>query len=160
MTSHAPDEGGIGKPPRRLTYYIKAAEAVQRRRTEPHLKALGISYAQLALLIAIGKQRNPSAAELSRRLGTTPQSTGEVIAALLRKGLIQRTEDEATRRVLRLSVTPAGSELLDSIDGILTRLEADWIDGIDPAIIAQVKAVLASLIARDEGGPATDDLVG
>ena len=160
MTSHAPDDDAIGDLPGRLTFYIKAAEAVQHRRTEPHLKALGISYVQLALLMAIGRLHSPSAAELSRRLGSTPQSTGEVIAALLRKKLIYRTEDETTRRVLRLNLMPAGAELLDRVDSILTQLEKEWIDGMDPAAISQVKAVLAKLIARDDDDFVPDGLVG
>lgn len=135
---------------RRLTYFIKAAETVQRALTEPDLKAIGITYVQFALLRSIESDPKASAAELARRIGITPQSVGEVIAALLRKGYIERYEDDVTRRIWRLSVLPAGKTILERAEGLLDVIEAEWTRGIDPAALHQVKLVLGQLIRHPQ----------
>lgn len=145
---------------RRITFYIKAAETVQRALTEPHLKRIGVTYVQLALLLSISQAPNASAAELARRIGITPQSIGEVISALLRKNLIARTEDEATRRVLRLSLLPAGEAVLDKAETLLDAIEAEWAAGIDPADLRIVKEILGKLIDRQQAIASIDHLVG
>lgn len=151
---------GMAREGRRFTYYIKAAETVQRALTEPHLKAIGVTYVQLALLLSISKSSNMSAADLARRIGITPQSVGEVIAALLRKNYISRTEDDATRRVLRLSLLPAGEEVLAKADVMLNAIEAEWTRGIDPEALRQAKVVLGQLIDRPHDPFPTDHLFG
>ncbi len=141
-------EDGSARERPRLTYYIKAAETVQRARTEPHLKAIGVTYVQFALMRSISRASKMSAAELARRIGITPQSVGEVIAALLRKNYISRTEDDATRRILRLSLLPAGEAVLAKAEVMLDAIEAEWTKDIDPAALREAKAVLGHLIDR------------
>ena len=155
MTANIPGDSAITR--HRITFFIKAAEAAQRTLTEPHLKKVGLTYVQFAMLMSIDRLPRASAAELARRIGITPQSVGEIIAALLRKGLVSRSEDESSRRILRLGLRPAGKKLLAEAEAMLDRIEREWTGGIDPADLATTKAVLAALVRRGAGPGALPD---
>jgi DNA-binding MarR family transcriptional regulator len=54
----------------------------------------------------------PALSELAGDIGLSVPATGRAIDALVRAGLVSRTEDPDDRRVKRLALTPAGDELL------------------------------------------------
>jgi DNA-binding MarR family transcriptional regulator len=55
---------------------------------------------------------NFSSAQLSRRFAMTPQSMNEIVRILLDKALIYKTIDTAHKRILRLSLTESGKDIL------------------------------------------------
>lgn len=67
--------------------------------------------------------------EVSERLLCTPSNVTRVVDLLVRRGLLQRERDSEDRRVVRVSLTPAGQQLYDQvsrtyIDSILERIGA------------------------------------
>ena len=138
---------------RRFTFFIKAAEAVQRAATEPRLKQAGITYAQLAMLRSIAANPNLCAADLARHTSVTPQSAGEIISTLLRKRLITRSEDEASRKTLRLAVLPAGRQLIARVESILDAVEAELVAHLDLREVEIARKVLGAIIDPAKPGP-------
>ncbi len=134
---------------RRLTYFIKLAETVQRSITEPRLRTIGISYTQLVILTIIAAEPRISSAELARRNGTTPQATGEIVAALVRKGWIRRIEGEVSRKVLHLELLPPGEGILKRADKVLDVIERELTVDLDPTQIEITKRLLDELIQRN-----------
>lgn len=53
--------------------------------------------------------------ELAGELGLSVAATGRAVDALVRVGLADRHEDAADRRVKRVTLTPAGRELVDRL---------------------------------------------
>lgn len=58
-----------------------------------------------------------SVKELSERLGYSLPSASRTVDALLRRGWLERREDEHDRRVKRVRVTQEGRDLVQRIDG-------------------------------------------
>lgn len=86
------------------------------------LEELELSLAQvktLETLIAHGTE--PSVKELSESLGCSLANSSRAVDALVRRGLLERREDEADRRVKRLTVTDAGREAIARIDALRLR---------------------------------------
>jgi DNA-binding MarR family transcriptional regulator len=57
-----------------------------------------------------------SVKELADRLGLSLPGASRTVDALLRRGWLERREDEHDRRMKRVGITPAGRELVECID--------------------------------------------
>lgn len=90
--------------------------------------------------------RQYSAAEISRKTGVSAQSTSELAVALEKKGLIVRTPDDKNPRVLRLSLTVEGVELLAEIDEIVDELENRLFQNITPTESSIMRSALIALL--------------
>lgn len=75
---------------------------------------------------------NFSSAQLSRRFAMTPQSMNAIVHILLKKTLIYKTIDSTHKRILRLSLTERGKEILihcnDAINDVERNLFGDLTD--------------------------------
>jgi DNA-binding MarR family transcriptional regulator len=84
-------------------------------------------YRALVVLASRGPQRM---VDLAAVLAVTPSTAGRMCDRLVRKGLIRRQRDRADRRVVQVSITPAGKQVVDQatarrrelIAGILAKL--------------------------------------
>jgi DNA-binding MarR family transcriptional regulator len=83
----------------------------------PHNMTLG----QLECLRSVGCLGNPSMSELAQALGLQPSTVTGLVDALIKYGRVQRGPDPSDRRVVRVSLTPAGVEERD-------RLTKEWRD--------------------------------
>ena len=81
----------------------------------------------------------PFNAQLARRAYMTPQAISEVIEALERKGLIERTTHPNNRRVYPAVLTPQGRKVLASCDTAVDALEETMLLDLD----ARQRAALA-----------------
>lgn len=69
----------------------------------------------LRLLLAVSEWPDdsaPTATEVAKLLKVTPQAAGQQAYELLTEGLIEHQRDEGDKRLRRLTVTPAGTEVL------------------------------------------------
>lgn len=113
-------------------YLVKRLETLIRVPLEAALQHLALTPGQYTMLsvVAAGPV---SSADLARRVGITPQSMSEVIAALERKGLITRTARDDNRRIADTVLTTARETLLQRAedcvdvveDNLLRRLASD-----------------------------------
>ena len=93
-----------------------------------------LSAAQLRALVIIQGSDGIAVSELARAMDALPSSATRLCDRLVAAGLIERTPGPANRRFHSLTLTPAGSHVLErlemfrtkSLDAVLTRMsEAD-----------------------------------
>ena len=70
----------------------------------------GISFAHFQLLSVLFEHGEMSARRLSAEAGLTPASVTEMLDALARSGVVERTRSETDRRVIVNRLTPEGRE--------------------------------------------------
>lgn len=115
----------------RAMFFLNQANHAVRSRLEAALGGLEMTGIQYTVLSVIGRHDGLSSAELSRRFYVTPQTMNELIGGLDRRGLIKRSADPSNRRILRMSVTPAGRALLDRCDHVADDVEAEVFSVLD-----------------------------
>lgn len=85
-----------------------------------------------------------SVKELAERLGLSLPGASRTVDALLRRGLLERREDEDDRRVRRVGITDAGRDAVHRIETArLAGIEA-WAEQLDPDRRARLLAALPS----------------
>ncbi len=118
-----------------------------RSRTEEGLKSFGLTPMQVTILATLSRWDGLSSAELSRRFRVTPQTMGEMIANLERRALVERSQDPANRRALRLNLTKPGRVMMRKCDKALDGVEAEMFKGLSERDFKQLRRQLMQLHA-------------
>lgn len=109
----------------RTIYLIKRLETEV---TAHMIKILGgyeITPSQFIILNFVGdNETDLSSAQLSRRFLMTPQSMNEVVTTLQRKELLERNTDPNHKRILRITLTDRGKEVLEICNAAMDEFEA------------------------------------
>jgi DNA-binding MarR family transcriptional regulator len=90
---------------RRLVHALHAGTRASER-------AVGLSSAQLFVLRHLQGDPEQSLGDLARRARTTPSSVSEVVARLVKRGLVARNASATDRRRAVFTLMPAGRALL------------------------------------------------
>ncbi|MER8041760.1 MarR family transcriptional regulator [Streptomyces sp. NPDC094032] len=98
--------------PPSFLYSVKQVELVTRARLDELLKPSGVTALQYTALTVLERRDGMSAAELARNSFVTPQSMSDLVGALERRGLIDRTPDPTSRRRHLIYLTEEGRALL------------------------------------------------
>lgn len=98
--------------------------------------------------------------DLATRAAMTKQALGELAAGLEERGLMETARDETDRRVRILRPTPAGLAARDAAHALVAEVEARWRDRVGPETWDTMRACLAEVIARGEGGDASGGVTG
>lgn len=115
---------GIDDGPRpSLLYAVKQVELAARSHIDELVKPAGITALQYTALTVLRRRDGLSSAQLARNSFVTAQSMADMVTALERRGLITRRRDPDNRRVLLISLTDAGRELLAAYDEAVDALE-------------------------------------
>lgn len=95
-----------------LTYLMRTAQSDVFRT----IMELDLSVSQCRTLFLVETSAHPPALhELAVELGLSVAATGRAADTLVRHGLAERHEDSADRRVKRITLTPAGRDLIDRL---------------------------------------------
>ncbi|MFZ0067155.1 MAG: MarR family transcriptional regulator [Pseudolabrys sp.] len=119
-------------------------------------RQFGISRAQWAVLVRIGRNEGLKQTELADILDLQPISLTRLLDRLAENGLIERRADPNDRRANRLYLKPAAKPLLDQLADIGDDMMETVLGGISAASIERmlkelgaVKDNLRSAIARN-----------
>lgn len=93
---------------------LRAAKAVLAR-VEPLLVAEGLTPTQLGVLEAVFHKGPLTQRELGRKVLTSAGNMTDVMDKLERRGLVRRARSVADRRAVRVELTPAGRDLIQSL---------------------------------------------
>jgi DNA-binding MarR family transcriptional regulator len=112
------------------------------------LFASHLTLSQLRIMVLLSRQGNVSVGELARLLGVGLAALSGMIDRLVLLDLVTRTEDLRDRRVRRIGLTRAGTELIASIvtagaekqRRLLSRLSAQELGVVAEAMEALVRA--------------------
>jgi DNA-binding MarR family transcriptional regulator len=93
-------------------YLVKRLELAIRALLDDALRPLGLTTLQYTALTVLEASGALSSAQLARRSFLRPQTMHEMVLALEKRGLIERTPKADNKRVLLASLTAAGRALL------------------------------------------------
>jgi DNA-binding MarR family transcriptional regulator len=108
----------------RTVYLTKRIDTEVTLQMSKALSPYELTPLQFAVLSFVeADSTNFSSAQLSRRFAMTPQSMNEIVRILLDKALIYKTIDPAHKRILRLSLTESGKDILKKCNAEINAVE-------------------------------------
>jgi DNA-binding MarR family transcriptional regulator len=99
-----------------------------------------ITIAQYRTLVVLASRGPQKLADLAEQLAVTPPTAGRMCDRLVRRGLVARHRAQADRRVVRISLTAAGREIVDHA----TRQRRVYLAGILAALPAAQRIEVAA----------------
>jgi len=127
-------------------YLVHTLAHASRSRLDDALRHLDLSSLQYTVLSVLAQNANLSSSRLSRRFYVTPQTMGELILALERKGLIERREDPANKKALLLSLTRLGKAVCAKGDAHVKRLERTIFGALSASELTVIRSMLSDAI--------------
>jgi DNA-binding MarR family transcriptional regulator len=122
----------------------RAARAVARRFDEA-LRPLGLTNGQFSLLMSLNRPEPPTIGSVAALLAMDRTTLTASLKPLERRGLLVVAVDAADRRSRRLSLTPAGRELLASAVPIWQRehaaIDRQFVAGDEDRLRADLRAL-------------------
>jgi len=140
-----PKEQSLG-----TVYLLKRAELAVRSCVEAALAPFRLTPTQFLLLLRLEDSGGLSSAELARAAGVRPQSIVDLIGPLEREGWIKRREAPEHRRILRISLSLAGKQLLARARPVAMQLEKELLGEVGDVELAQLREGLTKLLANAE----------
>ncbi len=148
----------------RIGYAVKRLQQAVRAAAERHLRPLGLTMPQYAVLSALADQPGLSNSELARRCFVTRQTMNEVLAGLQRVDLVTRAAHPQDGRVQRAELTATARNLVQRGDRVLADVEEQTTTGLtksqrhqllDMLLICRInlEREAGSVGARGDGGP-------
>jgi DNA-binding MarR family transcriptional regulator len=128
-------------------YLLHMLTHASRSKLDDALRHLELSSFQYTILSVLAHNRDLSSSRLSRRFYVTPQTMGEVILLLERKGLIERREDPANKKALLLSLTKLGQTVCAEGDVIVTKFERMIFGDLSSAELVALRAILSNALS-------------
>lgn len=97
--------------------------------------------------------------ELARELDVSESAATAVTDRLVRQGLVDRLDDPADRRVVRLELSKSGAALVKQLHDTARRKTASLLSALDDAQLVQLVSIMETLDAaasdRADGGKVT-----
>ncbi|MEL4890093.1 MarR family transcriptional regulator [Xanthomonas protegens] len=127
---------------------IKLLHKLSLDQSNEVLRPYGLSYAEYNVLMMIDASPdgtlNPS--QLSDAAGEKSANITRLTSQLVDKGLIQRMPSAEDRRMLLLRLTEAGERLIEALIPDLSAQLDTYVRHLDPAALAQLQALLKTLL--------------
>lgn len=132
----------------RISYVVGRLDRALRREIGALVAPHGLTVPQYTALSILSDRAGLSNAQLARRSYVTPQSMNEVIAKLERDGLVARSPAANHGRVLEMTLTTAGHEVLQRCEDAVTEMESGMLADLDDDARAQLHKALKDCVHR------------
>jgi DNA-binding MarR family transcriptional regulator len=132
----------------RISYVVGRLDRALRREIGALVAPHGLTVPQYTALSILRDRAGLSNAQLARRSYVTPQSMNEVIAKLERDGFVARSPAANHGRVLEMTLTPAGHDVLQRCDDAVTEMESRMLADLDDDTRAQLLKALKDCVHR------------
>lgn len=139
-----------------LPYLLARASVLISRRFYALLKRQGMPVNEWRALAVLSDGGGVILGDLANMILSEQSTTTRLIARMEKRGLVEKRVDPADRRRTLLFITTAGQR---AIDGLMTQalaIDAEILDGFDPARGARLKDDLVALIDAFEIAPPDD----
>lgn len=121
-----------------------------RRRIEQAMAEHDLTAAQWGPLWLLRREGPRTMQEVARELDVDTGATTRLVARLVAKGLIRRTRLPSDRRVVRLSLTPAGDALAAKAPAVLAKLNNEYLQGFSEAEWHTLQSLLRRVLANGQ----------
>lgn len=133
----------------RTIYLIKRVEVEVRMQMLNALSPYELTPLQYTLMSFVDVDgSNFSSAQLSRRFSMTPQSMNEIVATLQRKMLLDKTIDPNHKRILRLSLTQKGKDMLVLCNQAINEVEGNLFMYLNMEELSTYRTLLSKILAN------------
>jgi DNA-binding MarR family transcriptional regulator len=132
-------------PNRQLEFLLAEVVRLQLRVYNGRFRTTGLNQSQVAALIHLDRVEELSQTDLAARLGMRKAAAGTLIDGLEGKGLVERTRGREDRRLQLVSITDAGSRVVDEVDRMAEKLGTAMREGITREERAQLVSILQRL---------------
>mgnify|MGYP001766773059 CR=1 FL=1 len=105
-------------------------------------KETGFSMSQISAMFRLYHAGAYPISEIGTHLGVTNAAASQMVERLVRQGLLERVEDLQDRRVKRLSLTPAGHQLVENVMQIRRR----WMEQLSASITPEQREAVGSAL--------------
>lgn len=112
----APEKGGK-KLSNFLCFAVYSANLAFGRAYKPLLDKLGLTYTQYVTLVALSEEDEQTVGMLGEKLFLESNTLTPLLKKLEADGYLKRRRDPADERQVRLTLTPAGRELVEADPG-------------------------------------------
>ncbi|HEX5617639.1 MAG TPA: MarR family transcriptional regulator [Solirubrobacteraceae bacterium] len=130
----------------RISYVVGRLDRALRREIAALVAPHGLTVPQYTALSILRDRAGLSNAQLARRSYVTPQSMNEVIAALERDGLVARSPAANHGRVLEMTLTDAGRDVLARCDAAVNEMENRMLADLDDEERTQLLTALKQCV--------------
>ena len=121
----------------------------------PQLEALfadnELTFSQWTVLMALRELQASTSAEIARNICHDAGSLTRILDQLERRGLIARQRSEADRRVVTLTLTPRGADLVESLMPRVVEFWNELLGGFSHAEIKTLIRLLTRLVTAAGG---------
>jgi DNA-binding MarR family transcriptional regulator len=145
---------GFRGPDGHLGYVLRQAQHALRIAIDRELRPLALSGPQFSLLGIVHAEPGVSGADAARDGMLTAQTTNEIVAALERRGLIERRPHPRDRRARQMRLTPEGEELYAAAAARVHELERRMASDLSEPETRQLKAWLVRCALALQDPPA------
>jgi DNA-binding MarR family transcriptional regulator len=132
-------------------YLISRAKNSLSHSIEQEVSGLDITHAQASCLIMLSSGRASTVTDLGRELNTDMGSITRLLSRMEKRGLIERTRRDDDRRVLDLSLTPAGHALAAQLPTVFCKVMATHFRGFTVEEIDTMRSMLRRVICNNSG---------
>ncbi|MDQ0893831.1 MarR family winged helix-turn-helix transcriptional regulator [Agromyces ramosus] len=132
----------IGLDGELISSLIPAVAKAHRKLAGSLLQDLGLAAGQQFVLMLLWNESPQAQADLTRQLMVEPPTTAKMLARLESAGFIARERSATDRRVVLVSLTPAGRALQEPVNEVWHRLEELTTNGLSPAEQDQLRVLL------------------
>ena len=112
---------------------------------------LGLTVEQWATLVPIAKHNGITQGRLCEIISQEKTGVSRLLAALERRGLVERKTSKSDRRVKHIFITPEGERLMESSLDLALANKVAAAEGIDPDELAICCKVLLQIIRKNGG---------
>lgn len=147
------DEASKGPPPYLSSWVCTALMRLGTRMAtgfDQHFAPIGVTQAQFRILLAVWEESGAEGiapSVLADRLLIERATVSVITSRMIERGWLARRPGE-NRRTFRLFLAPEGERLLDRLLPSAVALAEATLEGIDPAVLAQVRQTLEIVEAR------------
>ncbi|QYY30342.1 MarR family transcriptional regulator [Cupriavidus pinatubonensis] len=132
-------------------YLISRAKNTLAHSIEQEVSGLDITHAQASCLIMLSSGRASTVTDLGRELNTDMGSITRLLSRMEKRGLIERTRRDDDRRVLDVTLTPAGHALAAQLPTVFCKVMAQHFRGFSAEEIEILRGMLRRVICNNSG---------
>ncbi len=140
------------RPKPSTIYLLHQTSQALRSRLEHAFRSLGATGIQYTILGLLDRHAGLSSADLSRRFFVTPQTMNQIVGGMTRRGLIERTSSDSNRRILEMTLTPAGRTLLERCEVVADKVEGDALALLPERQLEEMRQHLRLLLRQLRAG--------
>jgi len=134
----------------RIAYTVGRLDRAVRQRLGEVTSPFGLTVAQYTALSVLASRGSLSNAQLARRSFVTPQAMNEIVAAMAEKEFVARAPDARHGRIVRISLTRKGGQVLRHCDTGARRVEEEMLAGVSRTKRATLLTLLGKCVASLE----------